>query len=94
MYDQYIDFLRSTYLVHKNNGQIWTLVDRATEKDICRNYTIWTVMDKGGGRQEGFSDTQKYPVRKPVFMRVCGVEQMFDHFLTTKKPVLVGFNRE
>lgn len=39
-------------------------------------------------------DAQKYPVRKPVFMRVCGVEQTFDHFLTTKKPVSVGFNRE
>ena len=60
MYDQYIDFLRSTYLVHKNNGQIWTLVDRAAEKDICRNYTIWTVMDKGGGRQEGFPDNEKH----------------------------------
>ena len=54
MYDQYIDFLRSTYLVHKNNGLMWTLVDWAAEKEMCRNYTIWTVMDKDGRRQEGF----------------------------------------
>lgn len=76
MYDQYIDFLRSTYLVHKNNGQIWTLVDRAAEKDICRNYTIWTVMDKGGGRQEGFPDDEVTQGINAATMRVSGLEKM------------------
>ena len=76
MYDQYIDFLRSTYLVHKNNGQIWTLVDRAAEKEICRNYTIWTVMDKGGGRQEGFPDNE---VHQGITTRYC---TNIDHYTT------------
>ncbi len=49
----------------------------------------WVIRDRAA-----LPDAQKYTVRKPVFMRVCGVEQMFDHFLTTKKPVSVGFNRE
>ena len=51
-------------------------------------------MDFNGKFKKRRPDVKKPELRNPVFMRVCGFENGFDHFLTTKKPESVGINRK